>query len=549
MGEDHAGLSTPTGREEVLRALPRADGSAPRALVLGATGYLGGRLVPRLLAAGYRVRVLVRHPGRLPAFSWGDDVEVVAGSADDEAAVAEAVPDVDVLFYLIHSMGQGKGFEESDLAAARTVAAAAASASVGRIVYLGGLHPDGVELSPHLRSRVEVGEQFLRSGVPTLVLQAGVVIGSGSASFEMIRHLTEVLPYMPAPRWVRNHIQPIAVRDVMHYLLGAARVAPDVNRTVDIGGPDVLRYGQMMNGYAVEAGLPQRPIAPLPVLTPGLASHWVNVVTPVPRSIARPLIASLVHDCVMNDHDVDRLIPPPADGLTGYREAVRLALGRVEADAVETSWQDAAVSGVPSDPLPSDPEWAGRTVYTDVRTARTTASPERLWAVISAIGGESGWYSSPVLWAIRGWMDRLVGGVGLARGRRSRGRVAVGDAIDFWRVEKVDPGRLLRLRAEMRVPGLAWLDLACDPAEPGAGGGAVYRQRAVFFPRGLAGRLYWLAVLPFHGFIFRGMANRMTAAAEAAPTTQDAQTSEAPQTPEASQTTPTAQPEAAAPAP
>ena len=512
--DDDTTLSSPTGREPALRAITRPDGSAPRALVLGATGYLGGRLVPRLLAAGYRVRVLVRHPGRLPAFAWGDDVEVVEGSASDAAAVAEAVPDVDVLFYLIHSMGQGAGFEESDLAAARTVAAAAAAASVGRIVYLGGLHPDATELSPHLRSRVAVGEEFLRSGVPTLVLQAGVVIGSGSASFEMIRHLTEVLPYMPAPRWVRNRIQPIAVRDVLHYLLGAARVDADVNRTVDIGGPDVLRYGQMMNGYAVEAGLRQRPIAALPVLTPGLASHWVNVVTPVPRSIARPLIASLVHDCVMHDHDVDELIPRPDGGLTGYREAVALALGRVEGDAVETSWQDAAVSGVPSDPLPSDPDWAGRTVYTDVRTARTTASPARLWEVIEGIGGESGWYSAPVLWALRGWMDRLVGGVGLSRGRRSRSRVAVGDAVDFWRVERVDPGRLLRLRAEMRVPGLAWLDLACDP---GDAGGALYRQRAVFFPRGLAGRLYWLAVLPFHGFIFRGMANRITAAAEALP--------------------------------
>ena len=249
-----------------------------------------------------------------------------------------------------------------DAAAARAVAQAAAAASVRRIVYLGGLHPRTGDLSPHLRSRVAVGEVFLDSGVPTLVLQAGVVIGSGSASFEMIRHLTEVLPYMPAPRWVRNRIQPIAIRDVLHYLLGAARVDPSVNRAVDIGGPDVLRYGQMMNGYAVEAGLRQRAIAALPVLTPGLASHWVNLVTPVPRAIARPLIASLVHECVMDDHAVDALIPPPADGLTPYRRAVALALGRVEADTVETSWQDAEVTGIPSDPLPSDPDWAGRDV-------------------------------------------------------------------------------------------------------------------------------------------------------------------------------------------
>ncbi|MBU4465775.1 MAG: NAD(P)H-binding protein, partial [Actinobacteria bacterium] len=271
-------LTAPTGREEVLRAIPRDDGTAPRVLVCGATGYIGGRLVPRLIAAGYRVRVLARNPERVGAFEWGDDVEIAEGDASDPDAMAAAVHGVDVLYYLVHSMGSGAGFEDADRLAARTVADAAAAASVGRIVYLGGLHPVG-DLSPHLRSRVEVGEIFLRSTVPTLVLQAGVVIGSGSASFEMVRHLTDVLPYMPAPKWVRNFIQPIAVRDVLHYLLGAARVPAQVDRTVDIGGPDVLRYGQMMNGYAVEAGLPQRAIAALPVLTPGLAAHWVNLVT------------------------------------------------------------------------------------------------------------------------------------------------------------------------------------------------------------------------------------------------------------------------------
>jgi uncharacterized protein YbjT (DUF2867 family) len=504
------GLASPTGREPALRAVPRADGQAPRALVLGATGYIGGRLVPRLLNAGYRVRVLARDPRRVAVMEWGDRVEIVAGDAVDAASVTPAASDVDVLFYLVHSMTAGRGFEGTDRRAALTVARAASAAGVGRIVYLGGLHPDGVDLSAHLRSRVEVGEIFLRSGVPTLVLQAGVVIGSGSASFEMVRHLTEVLPYMPAPKWVRNHIQPIAVRDVMHYLLGAARVSPDVNRAVDIGGPDVLRYGQMMNGYAVEAGLPQRAIAALPVLTPRLASHWVNLVTPIPRSIARPLVESLQNECVMKDYTVDALIPPPEGGLTPYREAVRLALGRVESDDIETSWQDAEVLGAPSDPLPSDPDWAGTVAYTDARTAHTSATPAALWRVIEGIGGENGWYSSPVLWAIRGWMDRLVGGIGLARGRRSRDRLQVGDALDFWRVEALEPGHLLRLRAEMKVPGLAWLEMRASADASGSR----YDQRAVFFPRGLAGRLYWLAVLPFHGFIFAGMAQRITQTAE-----------------------------------
>jgi len=507
-------VSAPTGREPALAARPRPGGGAPRALVLGATGYIGGRLVPRLLGAGYVVRVLVRDPARAAAFPWGDRVEVVHGDAADAAVVGAAVRDVDVLYYLVHSMAGGKDFREADASAAQTVADAAAAASVGRIVYLGGLHPDAAPLSPHLRSRVEVGRTLLDSGVPTLVLQAGVVIGSGSASFEMVRHLTEVLPYMPAPKWVRNRIQPIAVRDVLHYLLGAARVPADVNRAVDIGGPDVLRYGQMMNGYAVEAGLPQRPIAALPVLTPRLASHWVALVTPIPRALARPLVESLQNECVMKDHDVDGLIPPPEDGLLPYRTAVRLALRRVEADAIETSWQDAQVLGAPSDPLPNDPGWAGRVVFTDVREAHTTSSPEALWRVIVGIGGENGWYSSPLLWAVRGWMDRLVGGIGLARGRRSRSSLAVGDALDFWRVEAVEPGRMLRLRAEMKVPGLAWLELRSSAdAERG---GSRYDQRAVFFPRGLAGRLYWLAVLPFHGFLFAGMARRITAVAEGA---------------------------------
>ncbi len=509
-GAGDSGLTAPTGREPLLRARARADGQAPRALVLGATGYIGGRLVPRLLAAGYRVRVLARTPDRVASFPWGADVEIVAGAAEEADAVAAAVADVDVVYYLIHSMGAGAGFEEADLRAARCVADAAAAAAVGRIVYLGGLHPDGVALSPHLRSRVEVGEVFLGSGVPTLVLQAGVVIGAGSASFEMIRHLTEVLPYMPAPKWVRNRIQPIAVRDVLHYLLGAPQVPAELNRAVDIGGPDVLRYGQMMNGYAVEAGLPQRPIAPLPVLTPGLASHWVNVVTPVPRAIARPLIASLQNECVMDDHDIDDLIARPEGGLTPYRRAVALAIGRTDADQVETSWQDAGVLGAPSDPLPSDPDWAGRTVFTDRRQRHTEASPERLWAVIEGIGGRNGWYSARALWEIRGWMDRLIGGIGLARGRRSRGRARVGDAIDFWRVEAIEPGRLLRLRAEMKVPGEAWLEMEALPD----GDGACYRQRAVFFPRGLFGRLYWLGVLPFHGLIFPSMARRIIAMAE-----------------------------------
>jgi len=504
-------LSWPTGAEPDLSAQPNGNGEPTRVLVLGATGYIGGRLVPRLLNAGYAVRALVRSPERLAAFSWADGVEMRTGDARDAGTVASALQNVDVVYFLVHSMSGGKNFSATDREIAENVAGAAKAAGVTRIVYLGGLFPEHATLSPHLASRKEVGELLLASGVPTLVLQAGVVIGSGSASFEMIRHLTEVLPYMPAPKWVRNFIQPISVRDVLYYLLAAARVAPEVSRAVDIGGPEALRYGQMMNGYAVAAGLPQRGIAALPVLTPRLASHWVGLVTPVPWQLARPLVESLQHDCVMKNRDIDAIIPPPPGGLTPYRSAVELALGRIELDEVETSWRDAPVPEAPSEPLPSDPEWAGRTVYTDDRSRATSASRSALWSVIEGIGGENGWYSPPLLWAIRGWMDRIVGGVGLKRGRRNRSTVAVGDAVDFWRVEVCEPERMLRLRAEMKLPGLGWLELGCEDRA----GRLVYRQRAIFFPKGLSGRLYWCSMLPFHGLIFSGMLSRIVAIAEA----------------------------------
>ena len=487
-----------------------------RMLVTGATGYIGGRLAPRLIDAGHDVRVLVRDASRLRDVPWAAHAEVMQGDLADAESVRRALEGVDVLFYLVHSMATTRDFARTERAIAEVVAREAKAAGVKRIVYLGGLHPDG-ELSPHLRSRSEVGRILIESGVPTAALQAGVVIGSGSASFEMIRHLTEVLPYMPAPKWVRNFVQPIAVRDVLHYLIGAATLPDSVNRTFDIGGPDVLRYGQMMNGYAVEAGLKQRPIASLPVLTPYLASQWVNLVTPIPRALAVPIISSLQHDAVCRERDIDALIPPPENGLTGYRQAVRYALAKMREGEIETSWQDGTVLGAPADLLPSDPEWSGHTVFTDVQVVESTASPEAVWRVVEGIGGENGWYSLPVAWAARGWLDKLVGGVGLRRGRRDPDRLAVGEALDFWRVEKLDRGRSLRLRAEMKVPGRAWLEFT---VEPGARHGSRLTQRAIFFPAGLGGRLYWLAVLPFHGVIFRGMATSMVNAAETASVVQ-----------------------------
>jgi uncharacterized protein YbjT (DUF2867 family) len=487
------------------------DNSGKVILVTGATGYIGGRLVSRLLAEGHRVRVVVRSPEKLKDVPWADRVEIARGDLQDPDTMKAACSGVEALYYLVHSMGSGRGFDSRESAIATTVAAAATASGVGRIIYLGGLHPEGVELSTHMRSRTEVGRILLASGTPTIAFQAGVVIGSGSASFEMIRHLADVLPVMPAPKWVLNRIEPIAVRDVIHYLIGALAIPAGTNRTFDLGSREVLTYAEMMNQYAEAAGLPRRTILALPVLTPRLAGHWVNLVTPIPRVMAMPLIESLQHDAVTSEHDIDGFVPLPDGGLTGYRTSVDLALGKMRSGEVETSWAGASSSDAAADPLPSDPQWAGHTVFTDLQTYRSTAPAETLWDVVEGIGGDNGWYSWPVAWAARGWMDKLVGGVGLRRGRRDADELLTGEALDFWRVEELVRGERLRLRAEMKVPGRAWLELSVEPD----GTGSVYRQRAVFFPRGLSGRLYWLAVLPFHNFIFKPMARNIARAAEA----------------------------------
>ena len=481
-----------------------------KVLVTGATGYVGGRLVPKLLEQGYSVRVLAREPHRLDGVPWHDDVEIIQGDLQVRSDVARAVSVVDVVYYLVHSMSSAGDFEVIERRVATLVAEEAKSAQVKRIVYLGGLHPKG-KLSRHLGSRKEVGEILLASGVPTIALQAGVIIGSGSASFEMIRHLTEILPAMPAPKWVRNKIQPIAIRDVLHYLVKSAELPPEINRALDIGGPDVFRYFELMNGYAKEAGLQERLILALPVLSPWLASQWVNLVTPIPRSLAVPIIESLLHDAVMKNHDIDDVIPPPAEGLTGFRRSVELALVRMRSGEVETSWRNTEVIGAPSDPLPSDPDWAGHTVYTDSREVTVAAPSDELWKVVESIGGDNGWYSLPVAWAARGLLDKLVGGVGLRRGRRDPNKLVTGDALDFWRVEKIERGTFLRLRAEMKLPGLAWLEFTVTPVSEDH---STLSQRAIFFPQGLGGRLYWFAVTPLHGIVFAGMARSMGKAAE-----------------------------------
>jgi len=463
---------------------------------------------------------MARHPESLRDRPWTGDVELVRGDASDATSLVEALRDVDVAYYLIHALGTS-GFERTDRENARRFGDAARSASVGRLVYLGGLAPEGEELSAHLRSRLEVGETLLASGVPTAVLRAAVIIGSGSASFEMLRYLTERLPAMVTPRWVSTRIQPIAIRDVLRYLVGAAALPVEVSRSFDIGGPDVLTYRQMMQGYARVAGLRRRLIVPVPVLTPALSGHWVGLVTPVPNSIARPLVDSLRNEVVAKERDITAHVPDPPEGLLGFDESVELALQRIRDAEVVTRWSSASVPGAPSDPLPSDPDWAGGSLYVDRRRRAVNASPAALWRVLEGIGGQNGWYSFPLAWRVRGLADRLVGGVGLRRGRRDPDRVYVGETIDFWRVEERDQGRMLRLRAEMRLPGLAWLELGIDDGTDDSGTGGVpdgssttYVQRAVFHPRGLLGHAYWWAVAPFHGVVFGGMARNIARAAE-----------------------------------
>ncbi len=480
-------------------------------LVTGATGYIGGRLVPELLAAGFKVRVMVRQPRQLADREWSSRVEIVQGDAADPASLVRALYNVNVAYYLIHSMGAGASFESLDHTNAHNFAAAAYACHIDRIVYLGGLYPKAEELSRHLKSRKEVGEILLASGVPTTVLRAAVIIGSGSLSFEMLRYLTERLPIMITPHWVDSKIQPIAVRDVLHYLVGSASMPPNINRGFDIGGPDVFTYRQMMLRYAKVAGLKPRRILALPLLTPSLSSHWVGLVTPVPKRIAKPLMQSLVNEVICKEHDIAEYVADPKESLTTFEKAVELALQRIQDRRVTTSWSSATTAGAPSDPLPGDPDWAGGSLYVDERERIVRASPDQLWHIIKGIGGEHGWYSWRLGWWTRGLLDRFVGGPGLRRGRRDPFDLVVGDALDWWRVEDIEESHLLRLRAEMRLPGLAWLELIVDTDTRGR---TIFRQRALFHPIGPTGGLYWIMIYPFHGLVFGGMQRNIAHAAE-----------------------------------
>lgn len=487
-------------------------------LVTGASGYVGGRLVTELLAAGFKVRASSRHVDSLRRFDWSEQAELVEADLGEKDDVARIMAGVDVVFYLVHSMGdKGEDFEEAEKRTARTVADAADAAGVRQMVYLSGLHPQDKpleELSKHMRSRENVARIFLGSETPALVLRAATLIGSGSASFEIIRHLTERLPVMVAPQWISNQIEPLAIRDALYYLVSAADLAEPVNRAFDVGCGVTYEFADLLKMYGKEHGLRRWIFSlPLPLPMDKLSGGWIGLVTPVPAKLAVPLAQSMAEDAVTEEHDIEAVIPDPPGGLIAYPEAVRLAIKAERERGVPTSWdrswtevQDAA------DSLPTDPEWAGTSVYQDVRSRDSDLPAEKVWEVIEGIGGANGWYSAPALWRIRGVLDKLIGGPGLG-GRRDPHRLSTGDRVDWWRVAELDRPRRLVLAAEMKVDGRAWLSLEVEDTEKGC----TYTQRAVYAPTGLVGRLYWWSVAPFHAFVFPVMARNILAAARRGP--------------------------------
>ncbi len=490
--------------------------SAPTTvLVTGATGYVGGRLVPELLARGHRVRCLARRPAKLGGLPWAGDVEIVRGDVASGEGLRAAFEGIDAAYYLVHSIGGTGDWERRDVEAAERFRDAAADAGVEQIVYLGGLGDEAAEdLSPHLASRHEVGRVLAAGAVPVTELRAAVVIGSGSASFEMLRNLVEVLPAMVTPRWVRTRCQPIAIRDVLAYLTGVLLEPRAAGRVFEIGGDDVVTYADLMRIYAEVTGLRRRIVVRVPVLSPRLSSWWIRLVTPLPVELARALVDSLVNEVVVRDPAIREIVPITP---LSTREAVELAVRRVADLDVDTTWAGAELGGrTPADPMPGDPDWSGGTVLEDRRTAWTSAPAADVFAVVCGIGGKRGWYAAEPLWWLRGALDLLAGGIGLRRGRRHPDALRVGDPLDFWRVEALEPDRLLRLRAEMRLPGAAWLEWRVT-REPD--GRTRLDQRARFHPRGLLGRVYWYAVLPFHAFVFAPLARRLAVEAERRATT------------------------------
>ncbi len=473
-------------------------------VVTGASGYVGGRLVPYLLERGYRVRCIVREPRKLDERFWRNNphVEVVRGDLGDVEQLASQLRCAIAAYYLVHSMvASGHGYAEEDQRLACNFAIAAQNANLSRIIYLGGLGELGTGLSEHLRSRREVEQTLASTGVPVTTLRAAMIIGSGSASFEILRYLVDRLPVMITPRWVQVQCQPIGIIDVLYWLVACLKTPETKGRAIDIGGPDVLSYRELMQIAAKELGLRRRLILAVPLLTPRLSSAWISLVTPVTFRIARPLAEGLRNRVVVTKDDAQRLMPHDA---LSVREAIRRSLARTDADQVPTHWSAAG-------PMPGDPDWAGGKVFIDERSIDINADPAEVFAAVCRVGGGHGWYAGDVLWRIRGWMDKLVGGPGLRRGRRHTEEIEFGEALDFWRVVGIQRGRSLLLHAEMKLPGTAQLEFKLTPLTNVT---TKLTMTARFRPLGLLGILYWYAVLPLHSIVFGGMLRGIRRAAE-----------------------------------
>jgi len=473
--------------------------------VVGATGYVGGRLVPRLLDAGYHVRCLARDERKVKARPWGSNPLASFARTDlsQEDGVAAALAGCHAAFYLVHSMNVARReYRRRDQEIAERFARAAHHAGVARIIYLGGLGETGDGLSEHLASRREVESALASTPVPVTTLRAAMIIGAGSASFETLRYLVERLPVMITPRWVHTECQPIAIGDVLHYLVACLDAPETTGKTLDIGGANVATYAQIMQTMARALRLPARRVIPVPVLTPRLSSLWIHLVTPVNKEIARPLAEGLKNRVVCRDDEAARLMP-------GHRltiaEAVSAALQAGGADSSSTSWTDTGV-------MPGDPDWAGGKVFVDRRATQVRVPPAATFGAVCRVGGRQGWYSAGWLWRLRGAIDRLAGGPGLSRGRRHPEEIRYGDALDFWRVTAIDPHQRLALRAEMKLPGDAELEFAVQAD----GRGTRLTQTARFKPRGLGGLLYWWAVFPVHQLVFQRMLDGIRRDAEKA---------------------------------
>lgn len=476
---------------------------AGRILLTGASGYVGGRMAPRLLEAGYSIRCLVRSPEKVMDRPWAQNpnCEIVGADLTNASELTEKMRGCDSAYYLVHSMlAAGSEYAERDREMAATFALAAERAGLKRIIYLGGLGETGPGLSAHLQSRREVEAVLCSGSIPVTVLRAAMIIGSGSASFEILRYLVERLPVMVTPKWVSTESQPISIENVIGYLLMCLTTPQTAGKTLDIGGPDIMSYRQIMEIMARVRGLPKRIVIPVPLLTPRLSSLWIHLVTPLSSQIARPLAEGLKNRVVCRDDEASRLMP---QRLLGVEESITLALRQEDSGHVETAWSMAGE-------VPGDPDWAGGKTFVDRREIEIGAPRERVFQTVCRVGGTNGWYSSDWLWRIRGMLDRLVGGPGLSRGRRDSEQVCCGDAIDFWRVVGVRQNELLKLRAEMKLPGDAFLQFEVTPLNHKR---SKLIQTARFRPRGLAGLAYWYAVWPLHNWVFSGMLKGLMRAA------------------------------------